>query len=50
MANSDAQIERLHDLASILHIAGSIKKHKVYNPWALLLLVDVKLGLHLLDN
>ena len=49
MANSDARIERLHDRASILHIAGSIEKHKVDNPQALLL-VDVELGLHLLDK
>ena len=47
MANSDAQIECLHDLA--MHITGSIKKHKVDKPRALLL-VDVKLGLHLLDK
>ncbi len=49
MANSDARIERLEDLARILNIAASIKKHKVNNPWALLV-VDVKLRLHLLDE
>ena len=49
MANSDARNERLHDLARILRISGSIGKHKVDNPQALLL-VDVRIGLHLLDK
>ena len=49
MASSDARIERLHGLASILHIAGSIEKHKVDNPRALLL-VDIELRLHLFDK
>jgi hypothetical protein len=49
MANGDARIERLENLARILNIAGSIKKHMVNNPRALLV-VDVKLRLHLLDE